>query len=195
MAETNQNTPNTAEGQQQTTQQSDQQQTAPAFDYDKLASLIAGKQSVTEDSVLKGYFKQQGLSKEQMDQAINAFKTKQAENTPDVAALQEQATQAQQMIKQMQIEQAATLEAVKLGIPATTIPYLLKMADFTEVTGTDGKVDAEKVKSELDKVLEALPGLKPQAQTQTGFQIGASGTGQQANTNEDALAAIFGNKK
>ena len=36
---------------------------APQFDYDKLASLIAGKQTVTEESVLKGYFKQQGLSK------------------------------------------------------------------------------------------------------------------------------------
>ena len=29
---------------------------APQFDYDKLASLIAGKQTVTEESVLKGYF-------------------------------------------------------------------------------------------------------------------------------------------
>ena len=38
----------------------------PQFDYEKLAGLIAGKQSVTEESVLKGYFKQQGLSKEQM---------------------------------------------------------------------------------------------------------------------------------
>ena len=34
-------------------------QQTPQFDYDKLASLIAGKQSVTEESVLKGYFKQQ----------------------------------------------------------------------------------------------------------------------------------------
>ena len=53
-------------------------QSVPAFDYDKLANLIAGKQSVTEESVLKGYFKQQGLSKEQMEQAITAFKQQQA---------------------------------------------------------------------------------------------------------------------
>ena len=39
-------------------------QQTPQFDYDKLVSLIAGKQTVTEESVLKGYFKQQGLSKE-----------------------------------------------------------------------------------------------------------------------------------
>ena len=42
-------------------------QQPPQFDYDKLASLIAGKQSATEESVLKGYFKQQGLSKEQIE--------------------------------------------------------------------------------------------------------------------------------
>ena len=55
-------------------------QQTPQFDYDKLASLIAGKQTVTEESVLKGYFKQQGLSKEQMDQAIASFKQQQAAN-------------------------------------------------------------------------------------------------------------------
>ena len=53
--------PNTQTETQQT-QQETTQQTTPEFDYDKLASLIAGKQTVTEDTVLKSYFKQQGLS-------------------------------------------------------------------------------------------------------------------------------------
>lgn len=39
---------------------------APTFDYDKLANLINGKQSVTEDTVLKSYFKEQGLSADEM---------------------------------------------------------------------------------------------------------------------------------
>lgn len=37
------------------------------FDYDRLANIVAGKQSATEDSVLRGYFKQQGLTKEQAE--------------------------------------------------------------------------------------------------------------------------------
>ena len=49
-----------------------QQQTAPEFDYEKLASIITGKQSVTEDTVLKNYFKQQGLSKEEIETAISS---------------------------------------------------------------------------------------------------------------------------
>lgn len=58
---------------------------APAFDYDKLASLITGKQSVTEDTVLKSYFKEQGLSADEMKEAIGAFKKQKAKNTPDFA--------------------------------------------------------------------------------------------------------------
>lgn len=104
MADTNnQQTQTTPPAAQQTTPDPNGQQTAPpapSFDYDKLAQLIAGKQTVTEESVLKGYFKQQGLSKEQMDQAIAAFKQQQAANQPDVAGMQTQLSQAQTQISQ-----------------------------------------------------------------------------------------------
>lgn len=59
-------------------------QVQPDFDYDKLANLIAGKQSITEETVLKSYSKQQGLSEDEMKQAINSFKETKAKNTPDV---------------------------------------------------------------------------------------------------------------
>lgn len=148
----------------------------PSFDYEKLASLIAGKQSVTEESVLKGYFKQQGLSKEQMEQAIAAFKQQQAANTPNVDALQQQAAQAQVAAKQAQIQSAATMAAVGLGIDAKTIPYVLKMSDLSQVMGEDGKINDETLKNALNKVLEDVPALKPQVAGSTGFmQVGASG--------------------
>nr|DAE95351.1 MAG TPA: Major head protein [Caudoviricetes sp.] len=162
-------------------------QQAPAFDYDKLANLIAGKQSVTEESVLKGYFKQQGLSKEQMDQAIAAFKQQQADKQPDVAGMQNQITetqnqltQAQAAVQKAQIESAATMTAVSLGIQAKTIPYVLKMADFSQVIGQDGKVSEEALTAAINKVLEDIPALKPQADEKSGFmQIGTGGNPQQ----------------
>lgn len=43
------------------------------IDYDKLAQLISGKQAATEDSLLKGYFKQQGLSQEEMGAGNRCF--------------------------------------------------------------------------------------------------------------------------
>lgn len=167
--------------------QTSEGQSAPAFDYDKLANLIAGKQSVTEESVLKGYFKQQGLSKEQMDQAIAAFKQQQADKQPDVAGMQNQITetqnqltQAQAAVQKAQIESAATMTAVSLGIQAKTIPYVLKMADFSQAIGQDGKVSEEALTAAINKVLEDIPALKPQADTKSGFmQIGTGGNPQQ----------------
>lgn len=172
---------------------------APQFDYDKLASLIAGKQTVTEESVLKGYFKQQGLSKEQMEQAIAAFKQQQAANQPDVAGMQNQITEtqsqltaAQAMAQQARIETSATLTAVSLGIDAKTVPYVLKMADLSQVVGQDGNISDDAVKEAINKVLEAIPALKPQPDGKTGFtQIGTGGNPaqhpQQTTANQPAV--------
>ena len=172
---------------------------APQFDYDKLASLIAGKQTVTEESVLKGYFKQQGLSKEQMEQAIAAFKQQQAANQPDVAGMQNQITEtqsqltaAQAMAQQARIETSATLTAVSLGIGAKTVPYVLKMADLSQVVGQDGNISDDAVKEAINKVLEAIPALKPQTDGKTGFtQIGTGGNPaqhpQQTTANQPAV--------
>lgn len=168
----------------------------PQFDYDKLASLIAGKQSVTEESVLRGYFRQQNLSKEQVDQAIAAFKQQQAANTPDVAAIQAQLTQAQAATRQAQLQSAATMAAVGLGIDAKTIPYVIKMADLGQVTDKDGKINEEALKGALNKVLEDIPALKPQDQQAPGFQLGVPSGGQQSqNTTDAELDKIFGVKK
>ena len=165
-----------------------------AFDYEKLASIINGKQTVTEDTVLKSYFKQQGLSQDEANQAIQAFKAEKAKNQPDVTAIQSQLTQAQAAADKAEVERLATVEAVGLGIDVKTLPYVLKMADLSNVKGQDGKVNAEEVKKALNKVLEDVPQLKPAASPSQGFQIGSSGN-QNQQAQEDTLKAIFGIKK
>lgn len=187
---------NGGEGGQGTgTQQPGQQIQAPQFDYQKLADIISGKQSVAEDTVLKNYFKQQGLSQDEMNQAIAAFKQQKAANQPDVGALQTQATQAQQQAQQAIIERDAYLLAAELGVDLKTMPYVLKMADLGTVVGEDGKVAQDKLKEALNKVLEALPQLKQQANSSAGFQIGASGKTQTQTAVEEQLDNIFGVKK
>ena len=179
---------------QQTNTQSANQQ--PAFDYEKLASIISGKQTVAEEQVLKGYFKQQGLSKEEMDQAIATFKHQQAANKPDVTALQNAANEANQKATAAVLESKATLAAVQMGIDTKTIPYVLKMADLSQVIGQDGKVNEETLKNALNKVLEDIPALKPQATQSGGFmQVGAPGSGSQQTAVDAELDRIFGVKK
>lgn len=170
--------------------------TQQAFDYEKLASIITGKQTATEDSVLRGYFKQQGLSKEEMEQAIASFKQQKAAQTPDINAIQQQLAQAQVQAQNAQIEKEAMLQALALGVDVKTAPFLLRMTDLSNAVNAEGQVDTEAIKNALNATLEAVPQLKPQAQQQTGFvQVGTNGNTQQQNTTQESqLAAIFGNK-
>lgn len=150
---------------------------APAFDYDKLASLITGKQSVTEDTVLKSYFKEQGLSADEMKQAIGAFKEQKAKNTPDIAKIQSEVESANNAKLTAEVNQSATLEAVKQGVDVTSVPYVLKMADFSAVI-TDGKINSEKLTEAVKKVLDDIPALKKTADNSAGVQkIGGDGNG------------------
>ena len=107
--------------------------------------------------------------------------------------LKKYAAQAQAMAQQAMLEKEATLTAISLGLDAKTIPYVLKMADLSQVSGQDGKVNDESLKNAINKVLEDVPALKPQPAGTTGFiQVGASGgSGQQTNS-DDALKKAFG---
>lgn len=151
---------------------------APAFDYDKLASLINGKQSVTEDTVLKSYFKEQGLSADEMKQAIGAFKEQKAKNAPDFAKMQSDVENADKAKLIAEVNQSATLEAVKQGVDVASIPYVLKMADFSAVTA-DGEINAEKLTEAVKKVLDDIPALKAKASENAGGvqKIGGDGNG------------------
>lgn len=166
-----------------------QTQNTPAIDYAKIQQMLEGTLAAKEDTALKAYFKQQGLSQQEVEQAIAAFKQQKAANQPDVNALQGQVTEAQKQAaaaqaaaRQAQIESAATVMAVTLGIDAKTIPYVLKMADLGQVMGQDGKINEETLKTSLNKVLEDIPALKPQASGSAGFvQVGAANNQQQGN--------------
>ncbi len=157
--------------------QNNNQQT-PSFDYDKLASLITGKQSVTEDTVLKSYFKEQGLSADEMKEAIGAFKKQKAKNTPDFAKMQSEVESANNAKLMAEVNQSATLEAIKQGVDIATVPYVLKIADFSKAV-TDGKVNAEKLTEAVKKVLDDIPALKDKpAEDGTGVKkIGGDGNG------------------
>lgn len=151
--------------------------TKATIDFDKLLELVQGKQKVSEDSVLKGYFKQQGLSGEEMAQAISKFKEEKAAKTPNIDAVTKERDEALNRIQELTITNGATLEAVKLGIPEETVPYLLKLADFSNVMDDKGNVKEGSIKQAIEEVLKVLPQLKPTKEENTGFQIGGNGNG------------------
>lgn len=165
-----------------------------AVDYAKIQQMLDGTLAAKEDTALKAYFRQQGLSQQEAEQAMAAFKAEKAKNQPDVNAVRTQLAQAQSQVQQSQIENAAILEAVSMGLDAKTIPYVLKMADFSQAAEQDGKINTETIKNALNKVIEDVPQLKPQPQEGAGFkQIGGtSGQGSQNTSNDEALKRAFG---
>lgn len=163
-------------------------------DYDRIQKMLEGTLNAKEDTALKAYFEKQGLSQDEVKQAIATFKEQKAANQPDVNALQQQVTLAQQQAQQALIEKGAYLLSGELGIDLKTMPYLMKLADLSAVV-TDGKVDQDKLKEALNKVLEDVPQLKQQAPQATGFRIGAAGGQNTESSVDDQLDRIFGIKK
>ena len=194
------NTQNQQNEQNQQTQQGggQQNQTPPAFDYDKLAGIINGKQRADEETILKKYFKNQGLSSDEMEQAIAAFKDQKAKNTPDVGKLQSDLSTAQSDLLRERINTAAMKAALKQGVPLESVDYLLRMADLNKATDETGQVQEDAVTEAIKKVLEDVPALKgnkPEGNGGTGFnRIGGDGQNT-TGTDEDMLRGIFGIRK
>lgn len=155
-----------------------------SIDYEKLASIINGKQTVTEDTILKNYFKQQGLSKEEIGQAIQLFKDEKAKNQPDIGEYQTQVAESQRVAREATIEKEATLEAIAMGLDVKNVPYVLKLANFSECIDEKGSVDSEKLKAAMNKVIEDVPALKPQKEEQKGFQVGGNGEPEQSTQSQ-----------
>ena len=155
-------------------------------DYDKIQQMLEGTLKAKEEVALKNYFKQQGLTQEEADKAIQDFKAQKAKNSPDVSALQGDLEKEKAAVVQARIENAAIMASMSMGLDAKTIPYVLKLADLSGVVDKDGKINEESVKAAISKVLEDLPQIKPAAEGNNGFQIGAdSGSSGQTQTRQN----------
>ncbi|MDO5100577.1 MAG: hypothetical protein Q4D52_03315 [Eubacteriales bacterium] len=85
--------------------------------------------------MLKNYFKQQGLSQDEGAQAIAAFKLQKQASTPDITALQASLAEAQKAAAEATTAGKLQMEAIKLGVDARTLPYVLRLANTSALTG------------------------------------------------------------
>lgn len=171
------------------------------IDYSKIQEMIDGRNAKNEDAVLKSYFQKQGLSEDEMNSAIENFKTAKAEKIKnqnnDFINVQNENKALKSKIQDMQINEKANQIALELGIDSKTVPYLIKMADLSKCVDANGNVLEDNIKTSINAVLEALPQLKNPAQSQnndnTGFQkIGGNGNSDGVDKNmEDKLKEIF----
>lgn len=176
---TNQNsgTDNNAQNNSNDTQQNQ------GIDYDKLQSMIDNATAKKEDIVLRDYFKQQGMTKEEVKQAVDTYKvTRQQQNQQaitDTSELETKVVEAQKEAQKARVELEATKLAASLNIDSKSLPYVLKVADMSNAVDKDGKLNSESIKTALNKVLEDVPAFKESS----GFKIGAPGQGSQGGQN------------
>lgn len=188
-ANSNQNNAQNTTGQQNNTAN----QTSNTIDYNKIQEMIDGRNAKTEDSILKSYFEKQGLSKEEMESAINAFKTQKANQAKaqdtELADTQASLKKAQLENQKLKIEKKAYDFVDDLNIDNKTMPYLLKMADLSKCIDKEGNVLEDTLKTALEQVIADVPGLKKQTQGVVGITVGADTTN---NTNSNNNVFDFG---
>lgn len=188
-ANSNQNNAQNTTGQQNNTAN----QTSNTIDYNKIQEMIDGRNAKTEDSILKSYFEKQGLSKEEMESAINAFKTQKANQAKaqdtELADTQASLKKAQLENQRLKIEKKAYDFVDDLNIDNKTMPYLLKMADLSKCIDKEGNVLEDTLKTALEQVIADVPGLKKQTQGVVGITVGADTTN---NTNSNNNVFDFG---
>lgn len=175
-------------------------QQSVSIDYGKIEEIINKRSSKTQDNVLIGYLKQQGLSGEELDQAVTNFK-----NQKEQAAIQAQQEQENMKLENQQLKaqilnsnidsKLSSLAAAE-GINADKIPFLAKLIERDGLSDEKGNVLEDKVKEAMNAVIKAFPDFKGANQQNNGFQqIGSGGNSQNTNSVDEKLDAIFGIKK
>ena len=149
--------------------------------------MIDSRNAKTEDSILKSYFQKQGLSEEEMKTAISSYKSQKESQanaqTQEQNQMQEKLATITAEKNEEKIKSASFLLADELNVDVKTIPYLVTLADKSSCIDKDGKIDTEKLKTALNKVIEDVPNFKKENKGVTGVVVGADTSNQASSGN------------
>jgi len=167
------------------------------IDYDKLANIVGQRSANTENSVLRGYFKDQGMSPEQMNEAVKSFKETQAskkqEEANKLSQVERENAELKSQILNGQIDSKISTVATEQKVSSEKLPFLLKVIERKDLT-KDGVIDEEKIKSAVEEAIKTFPEFVIKDETKGVRKIGSDGQGDSGDV-DDALRAAFGLKK
>ena len=175
------------QGAQSTTQQS------TSIDYDKIADVLEKRGAQAQYSALKGYLKEQGVSADEMDQAIKDYKSKVEANKQAEANKQQELVNENATLKAklMNINIDSKIATLAEGISQEKLPFLNRLVDRSGLMNEKGEIDDDKVKEAINNVVKAFPDFK-QSQNASGVKkIGSDGSNTNA-TLDDQLRKNFG---
>lgn len=146
------------------------------IDYNKIQEMIDGRNAKTEDSVLKSYFQKQGLSQEEIESAINTFKTQKANqaNAQNKELTDAQASLSAQLFRSAIFNRYGIVLISTLSSSTKSYAFFsILNLWFSNCADKDGNVLEDTLKTALQKVIDDVPGLKKQVQGTVGITVGA----------------------
>jgi len=158
------------------------------IDYDKIADTISKRNAKTEENILKSYLEKQGLTGEDLNQAITNFReTKSREETAKQEEYQNIMAE-NKALKEKAMNADITTLALTLNVDPEKTASLLKVIDRTTFVNEDGTTDQEKLKTAITDATKEFPTLLKNDGNQGFRHLGGPGGNQQQSTNSSAMA-------
>lgn len=169
------------------------------IDYNKLAEVVAGREQVAGDAALKGYFKSQGLSKEECDAAITAYKqaekNKQAERDKEYQKIIDENKAYKKAEAMKAVKENAKAVAKELNVRDDRFDKLFKLCDTSNFTKEDGKIDKDAIKTEFEEQLKDLPEFTQKKRIVISTGNGFNGNPQELTDAEKYRQQKYGKSK
>ncbi len=154
------------------------------YSFEQAEEIAEARADRASKAALASYFKQQGMSEEEITAAINDYKQKKAKNQPDVSAIAQQRDDALKKVAEME-----NMEYLRSkGVKQEDLDYVL----FKASKNVNDKTDFKKA---ADAFLKDNPRYTGRGYTvvSTGTPDGGSGAGQNANDIiNSSIRAAFG---
>lgn len=150
-----------------------------AFSYAQAEEIAQARAERAKRSALKSYFQQQGMSEDQVTQAIADYKAQQKKNQPNVTQMQQDLADARNEVQQMKNEKLLASKGVKTDDLDYVLYKVSKM--------TDEKTSFEKA---ADKYLKENPRFTSGSGYRVSTSTGNASNGSVENVNATINDAI-----
>lgn len=140
----------------------------PEIDYDKLASAIESRTSRKEEGIVKTYLREQGLSEDEMKEALKAYKETKANKAKEeqerINKIIRENNEYKKKELMVQVTSEAKTIAKELNVREDRFDKLMALCDQKDFMDDKGVINKEAIKKEMEKQLQDLPEFKTKKQ-------------------------------
>lgn len=140
----------------------------PEIDYDKLASAIESRTSRKEEGIVKSYLKEQGLSEDEMKEALKVYKETKANKAKEeqerIDKIIKENNEYKKKELMIQVTSEAKTIAKELNVREDRFDKLMALCDQKDFMDDKGVINKEAIKKEMEKQLQDLPEFKTKKQ-------------------------------